>query len=107
MEIFTPGTGKRRRKEEEGAKEVLVKHGRRGGELDATYVQKEGRARCVNNSNEDGWRKRTLALLWAFTLICGFLVGILVGAGTCADLGSQGWGQWNPVQAAVSMWRTS
>ena len=29
MEIFTPGTEKRRKKEEEGAKEVLVKHGRR------------------------------------------------------------------------------
>ena len=93
MEIFPPGTEKKRRKEEEGAKEVLVKHGRRSGEVDVTYVQKEGRARCVYNSNEDGWKTCTLTLLWAFTFICGFLVGILVGAGTCSDLDSQGWGQ--------------
>ena len=84
-----------------------MKHGRRSGEVDVTYVQKEGRARYVNNSNEDGWKKCTLTLLWAFTFLCGFLGGTLVGAGTCSDLDSQGWGQWNTVQAAVSMWRTS
>ena len=86
---------------------MLVKHGRRSGEVDVTYVQKEGRARCVYNSDEEGWRKCTLTLPWTFTCLCGFLVGILVGAGTCSDLDSHGCGQWNPVQAAVSMWRTS
>ena len=107
MEIFTPGTEKKRRKEEEEAKAMLMKQERRGGEVDVSYVQKEGRARYVYSSDDDGWRRCTLSLLWVFTFLCGLLVGILVGAGTCSDLDSQGWGQWNPVQAAVSMWRTS
>ena len=107
MEIFTPGTEKERGKEEEEAKAMLMKQERRGGEVDVSYVQKEGRARYVYSSDEEGWRRCTLTLLWAFTFLCGFLVGVLVGSGTCSDLDSQGWGQWNPVQAAVSMCRTS
>ena len=106
MGIFTPGTEKKRRKEEEEAKEVLMKQGRRGGEVDVTYVQKEGRARYVYSSDDDGWRRCILSLLWVFTFLCGLLVGILVGAGACSDLDSQGWGQWNPIQAALSMWRS-
>ena len=58
------------------------------------------------NSGE-GWQRVTLTLLVVLTFLCGVIVGALLSAGTCAELDSSGWGQYNPVQAAVSMWRTS
>ena len=81
--------------------------GRRSGEVNVKHVQQEGRTMYVSIGNDDGWSKCPFALLWALRFIWGLCVGVLVGAGTCSDLDSQGWGQWNPVQAAVSMWRTS
>ena len=106
-EICTPGTKEKKRRKEQKEGDMMVMQGRRNGDMNVTYVQPGDGVVFATTKSGEGWQRITFTLLVVFTFLCGVLVGGLLGAGTCSELDSSGWGQYNPVQAAVSMWRTS